>query len=218
MSDQVIYSSEAWPDPAAGMVAMADWAGVVDPDEPIIADLSWGRLKPWRRLMSQSLDPAVLPGALEAIDRVDVEFAPLGLPQAWLLVGWLSSRLGWRPAGSTSSRGLDATWSFHSPRGPLDVRFRMRAGGEPGVRSVAVSWKGQGGPATMTFAKLGPGRLGATGQGIDIEPRVLAARVPTRALLVADELKDLARDLAFRDALLVARTLARAIRPFMTYA
>ena len=86
----------------------------------------------------------------------------------------------------------------------------MLAEGEPGVRSVAVSWKGEGGPATMTFATLGPGRLGATGQGIDIEPRVLAAPVPTRALLVADELKDLARDLAFRDALLVARTLARA--------
>jgi hypothetical protein len=62
----------------------------------------------------------------------------------------------------------------------------------------------------MTFAMLGPGRLGATGLGIDIEPRVLAARVPTRAQLVADELKDLERGLAFRDALLVARTLARA--------
>ncbi len=210
MSAQLIYSSQAWTDPALGTLAMADWAGAVDPDEPDIADLSWGRLKPWRRLMSQSLDPAVLPGALDAIDRVDVEYGPLGLPQAWLLVGWLSSRLGWLPTGLTSSRGGDAVWSFHSPRGPLDVRFRMLAEGEPEVRSVAVSWKREGGPATMTFATLGPGRLGATGAGIDIEPRVLAAPVPTRALLVAAELKDLDFDLAFRDALLVARTLAQA--------
>ena len=62
----------------------------------------------------------------------------------------------------------------------------------------------------MTFATLGPGRLGATGAGIDIEPRVLAAPVPTRALLVAAELKELDFDLAFRDALLVARALAQA--------
>lgn len=209
MSDQVIYSSQAWPDPAVGMLAMADWAGVVDPDEPVIADLSWGRLKSWRRLMSQSLDPAVLPGALRTIDRVDVEYGPLGLPQAWLLIGWLSTRLGWLATGLTSNRGGDAAWSFHSPRGPLDVRFKMLAEGEPEVRSVSVSWKGEGGPAKMTFATLGPGRLGATCLGIDIEPRVLAAPVPTRALLVADELKDLDRDLAFRDALLVARGLAQ---------
>ena len=211
MSDQVIYSSQAWPDPVLGMLAMANWAGVVDPDEPVIADLSWGCLKPWRRLMSQSLDPAVLPGALGAINRVDVEYGPLGLPQAWLLVGWLSSRLGWLPTGLTSRKGQDAAWSFHAPRGHVDVRFRMQAEGEAEVRSVAVSWKGEEGSATMTFATLGPGRLGATCAGIDIEPRVLAAPVPTRALLVADELKDLERDLAFRDALLVARTLAQAL-------
>ncbi len=210
MSDQVIYSSQAWPDPAVGTLAMADWAGVVDPEQPDIADLSWGRLKSWRRLMSQSLDPAVLPGALGAIDRVDVEYGPLGLPQAWLLVGWLSSRLGWLATGSTSNRGRDATWSFHSPRGPVDVRFRMLDEVQPEVRSVAVTWKGEVGPATMTFATLGPGRLGATGAGIDIEPRVLAAPVPTRALLVAAELKELDFDLAFRDALLVARALAQA--------
>ncbi|MEJ7639057.1 MAG: glucose-6-phosphate dehydrogenase assembly protein OpcA [Singulisphaera sp.] len=144
MSDQVIYSSQAWPDPTQGTLAMADWAGAIDPDEPDIADLSWGRLKLWRRLMSQSLDPAVLPGALGAIDRVDVEYGPLGLPQAWLLVGWLSARLGCLPTGSTSSKGQDTVSSFHSPRGPLEVRFRMRAEGEPEVRSVAVSWKGEG--------------------------------------------------------------------------
>ncbi len=212
MSDQVIYSSQAWPDPALGTLAMADWAGAVDPEQPDIADLSWGRLKSWRRLMSQSLDPAVLPGAVGAIDRIDVEYGPFGLPQAWLLVGWLSSRLGWLPTGSTSGKGQgqDSVASFHSPRGPLDVRFRMLAEGEPEVRSAAVTWKGEGGPATMTFATHGPGRLGATGVGIDIEPRILAAPVPTRALLVAAELKDLEFDLAFREALLIARALAQA--------
>ena len=76
-------------------------------------------------------------------------------------------------------------WAFDSPRGRVDVRCRRSADGDPEVRSVAVSWKAGGVPATITFATPGPGRIGATSQGLQTEPRVLASPVPTRASLVA---------------------------------
>ena len=100
--------------------------------------MSWRRLKPWRRLISQSLDPAVRPGALEAIERVEVEHGPRGLPQAWLLVGWLATCLGWRPAGRTGARGWDYAWRFQAAHGPVEVRLRRLGDSDPEVHDVAA--------------------------------------------------------------------------------
>ncbi|HLH75374.1 MAG TPA: glucose-6-phosphate dehydrogenase assembly protein OpcA, partial [Candidatus Binataceae bacterium] len=86
MADQVIYDSIDWHDPVAAMIATAGWAS--RPEILTAADLAWRRLKPWRRLLSQGLDPAVVPGALASLSEVEIEHGPHALPQAWLLMGW----------------------------------------------------------------------------------------------------------------------------------
>ncbi|MFL5800429.1 MAG: glucose-6-phosphate dehydrogenase assembly protein OpcA [Roseiflexaceae bacterium] len=78
-----------------------------------VSDMAWARLTPWRELIAQFFDaPAMLPH-LATVERVVVEYeASAGTTedrtQAFLLVGWLGSRLGWRPAGPLQRAG-DAT-------------------------------------------------------------------------------------------------------------
>ncbi len=211
MAAQVLYSSLNWTDPVRGTITTERWAARADPDETRIADLSWRRLKPWRRLISQSLDPAVRPGALEAIQRVEVEHGPRGLPQAWLLVGWLATCLGWRPAWRTGASGWDYAWRFQAAHGPVEVRLRRLDHGDPEVRDVAVSWRSGGQSLVMTIAATAPGRLAAWSLSLEVEPHILQAPIQSGGLLVAFQLQDFVRDTLFIEALRASRTMAEAL-------
>lgn len=211
MADQVIYSSFTWPDPLRGTLATSAWIVEGGPGEPVIADLAWRRLEPWRSLIGQALDPAALPGALETINRVEIEHGPHGLSQAWLLAGWLASRLEWHAAGCTIRRGRAVDWKFHSAHGIVEVYLRRLEEGDPLVRGVTIGWKGADQPASMTIATAAPGRLCASIQGASGEPRGLAVPVRSRAMLVATQLQDLERDSVFKDAARVAREMAEAL-------
>src|SRR5262249_43643488 len=97
---QIIYDSIGWPEPARGMAATAAWLATFERGRrptpwPVVSDLNWRRLKFWRRLLGQALDPATAPGALDSITEVQVEHGPHAVIQAWELVSWLASRLGW---------------------------------------------------------------------------------------------------------------------------
>jgi glucose-6-phosphate dehydrogenase assembly protein OpcA len=210
MADQVIYDSLGWPDAVRSVVATANWV-MSERSRQVVSDLAWRRLKPWRRLIGQSLDPAVMPGALESVSEVVVEHGPHALPQAWLLIGWLACRLGWRPAGGKVAPSVEVTWGFQSPYGPLHVTIRRLSEGEPEVRSTSITWNTGGRPVTIRFAVIGPGRLGVTTEGSPAPHRVLAAPQQPRASLVARQLPDLGRDTLFRDTLGVARTMAEAL-------
>jgi glucose-6-phosphate dehydrogenase assembly protein OpcA len=208
MADQVIYSSLLWPDPVRGTLATADWMAHARPGDPALMDLAWRALRPWRQLISQALDPAVLPGAIEGLTAVDIEHGPHGLPQAWLLAGWVASALGWAPAERTVVKGREISWRFRARRGEVELCVRRADEGEPQVRRVKTSWTAEGRPAALTFAPAGPAHLGATPEGYDAEVKVLALPTSTRAGLVAAELQRLEPDRVFQSALLISRKLA----------
>ena len=96
MAGHVLYDSVGWPDPVRGVVAMVGYA-LGCREERVVSDLAWRRLKGWRRLIAQVLDPSVAPGALEGITEVRVEHGPHSMSQSWLLIGWLAAHLGWAP-------------------------------------------------------------------------------------------------------------------------
>jgi glucose-6-phosphate dehydrogenase assembly protein OpcA len=210
MSGQVIYESQGWLDPVRSMVATADWAASKH-TEQVIADLEWRRLKTWRRAISQSLDPAVVPGALESITEVRFEHGPHALAKTWLLVGWLASKLGWRPEGGKVAPGVDITWKFHADSGPVRIVIRRLGEGEPKVVSGSVTWKIGGHATTARFVRLAAGRLGILGEDPKAPPRMQVMPSQSRAELVAKQLPDLGRDDLFRETLQVARTMAEAL-------
>jgi glucose-6-phosphate dehydrogenase assembly protein OpcA len=95
-----------------------------------VSDLVWARLTPWRELIAQFFDaPAMLPH-LATIERIIVEYeasdgAPEDRTQALLLVGWLGSRLGWRPAGSLQRIGDATSLALTRPDG-VAVQVELR--------------------------------------------------------------------------------------------
>ena len=99
-AQQIIYDSIGWPEPARGVVA----AGLAGESRAVsrrgrwrvAADLNWRRLKFWRRMLSQALTRTPRRGAVESISEVLVEHGPHAVVQAWELVSWLASRLGWK--------------------------------------------------------------------------------------------------------------------------
>lgn len=209
MADQVIYDSIDWHDPVAAMIATAGWAS--RPEILTAADLAWRRLKRWRRLLSQGLDPAVVPGALANLYEVEIEHGPHALPQAWLLMGWLAGRLNWQPVGGQVRSDHELSWELRGPRGPVRaIAHRLAAADEWQLRRVTVRWKTGTGGDEASFARDSQ-RLVATYAGAIAQPRSIAAPIPSRAALVARQLPDLTRDEVFVKTLGLARQMALAV-------
>src|SRR5262245_12503386 len=100
LAQQVIYDSVGWLEPARGVAATATWLDRVEVAEPgrwrVASDLNWRRLKYWRRLVSQALDPSVGEGS--SMKEMTVEHGPHAVVQGYELTAWLALRLGWRLA------------------------------------------------------------------------------------------------------------------------
>ncbi len=210
MADHVIYDSVGWPDPARGVVSMAGWAAGAE-KSTVVSDLAWRRGKPWRRLIAQTLDPQVAPGALGAIDEVVIEHGPHALPQAWFLIGWLAGLLGWQPAGGKVAPGVEVTFGFRAGERPIGVTVRRLPQGEPELRAVSVHWRTGSGRAGATFEWDGRDRLTVRADGGSTPTRVLSAPREPVAALVARQLAKLFHDPLFEDTLALARQMAEAL-------
>ncbi len=211
LADQVIYDSAEWKDPAAGVVETARW--VEESARAAVSDLAWRRLKPWRRALGQALDPERLPGALAALEELDLAHGPHGLPEAWLLVGWLAGRLGWRPRRARVSPGSEIVWGFDGPAGPIRVTLRRLAEGPPALRGLELRWRGGGGPRRARLEARAADRISVSFGEAAAPELVLPVPPAPRAELLVRQLPKLGRDRSFRDALALARRLAEALLP-----
>ena len=63
-----------------------------------VVDLAWLRPTPWRERIAATFDPPRWRSALQEITAVTVSHHPDSTVSGALLLGWLSSRLGWEPA------------------------------------------------------------------------------------------------------------------------
>ena len=86
-------------------VTLARLAHLGDGARPFsITDLNWTRLTPWRELLAQFFDVEAWrpflddPIGIRVGFGVDADGRDIHPSQALLFVGWLASRLGWRPA------------------------------------------------------------------------------------------------------------------------
>jgi len=90
--------------------------------ECALSDLNWGRLTPWRQLISQFFDVPEYRSYLTGVTSIEIEHsvAPLAIQvrtelgdvspnpaRALLLAGWLKERLGWSLAAETKNNYHD---------------------------------------------------------------------------------------------------------------
>ncbi|OLC34681.1 MAG: hypothetical protein AUH81_11885 [Candidatus Rokubacteria bacterium 13_1_40CM_4_69_5] len=207
--DQVIYDSFAWTDPLRQLILTASRVG--ENGRKVMSDLAWRRPKLWRRIIAQSLDPLLAPGALEAMSEVHIEHGPHALTQAWLLTGWLAFRLGWLPRGGKVLPGPEVSWSFQSAQGTPQVEIRRRPEGEPDLQSIRIVTRVNARLVTFQFTSPAPGRVNVFADGLSDRTAWLTGPVYTRGQLGARQLPDLARDRLFESSVALARTMAEAV-------
>ncbi len=92
LADVVLIDSAEEPDVPAALERASQLAA-----RTYVVDLAWLRSAPWRERIAASFDPPAWRDELERVTAVSVRHREDSVVAALLLVGWLASRLGWRP-------------------------------------------------------------------------------------------------------------------------
>jgi glucose-6-phosphate dehydrogenase assembly protein OpcA len=212
-AQQIIYDSIGWPEPARGVAATATWLEQVEGGGAwrVASDLNWRRLKFWRRLLRQALDPASAPGAAESISEVTIEHGPHAVIQAWEIVSWMASCFEWSVEVGRVEPGHEIAWRFAAAQGDVRVRVRRLEEGPPAVARVRIACRLDGKAGALNLFAEGGHRLVGALEGTDAAPRTVTVPPQSDAELIARQLSDRERDPVFRESMAVAQVLAQSL-------
>jgi glucose-6-phosphate dehydrogenase assembly protein OpcA len=148
LADRLVVDSADFARPEVTLARLAALVRTSRTRRCSVTDLNWTRLTPWRELVAQFFDvEAWRPFLDEMIGvrigfGVDMDGRDIHPSQALLFLGWLASRLGWRPLDSLAPSEAGGLL-FRMSRGdgaPIMVRVRPRfergveAGDTSGIR------------------------------------------------------------------------------------
>ncbi len=101
LSNSVIIDSSSFNDSEVDLLRIQS---LMDQGTPI-ADLNWRRLAAWKELTAAAFDPPERRAALKEVDRVTIDYEKGNPSQALMFLGWLASRLKWRPVSYEKEGG-----------------------------------------------------------------------------------------------------------------
>jgi glucose-6-phosphate dehydrogenase assembly protein OpcA len=213
-AQQIMYDSLDWPDPVRGVSTTASWIEQTERTDPcewrVVSDLNWRRLKYWRRLVAQALEPFG-DAAGEVITEVLLEHGPAASVQAWMLASWLARRLGWRPLSGVMSPGVEMAWRFGAGKVEAAVRVRRLPEGPPELRVVNLTHRAGGKENWLNIFIESQQRMAIELGGDGTEPRTMTLPALSPAEVVGRQLSDRERDPVFRESMAVAQTMARMV-------
>jgi glucose-6-phosphate dehydrogenase assembly protein OpcA len=214
-AQQIMYDSIGWPQPALGVAATASWLESIERTEAlrwrVASDLNWRRLKYWRRIVAQALDPGTAPGVAESLTEIQLEHGPHAVVQAWELASWLTTRLGWKVQGGKARDNVEMIWRFIGPHGETRVRIRRLDSGPPEIRRMRVTGVIDGKPGAMSIVAEDSVRLSVQLEGVEGARRTMALPSHQSAELVGRQLSDRERDPVFHESMAVARVMAKSV-------
>jgi glucose-6-phosphate dehydrogenase assembly protein OpcA len=215
-AQQIIYDSSGWLEPTRAVAATAHWLEGVAKGLPggrwrVASDVNWRRLKYWRRLLGQTLDPTAADGAAATATELLLEHGPHAVVQAWELASWLTRRLGWKVKAGKVEGGVEIRWAFEAPHGAVAVRIRRLPEGPSEVRQVRLQCRIDDKPATLAFRPLDATRLEVVTEGFAAAQRTVSVQPLSLAELVGRQLSDRERDPVFTESMATAQTLARSL-------
>jgi len=213
---QIIYDSQGWLEPARGVAATASWLvkfqrGPLEGQYRVASDLSWRRLKYWRRILAQAFDPSTAPGALQSISEIYIEHGPHAVTQAWQVVSWLASRLHWRVQAGKVQPNVEISWQAAAPNGTLRIRIHRLPEGPPEVRRIRVACSVSGKSAAFTIMVQDERRLAIFPEGSDGSSRTMTIHPQTVPEMVGRQLSDREPDPVFRESMAVAQIFAQSL-------
>jgi glucose-6-phosphate dehydrogenase assembly protein OpcA len=214
-AQQVVYDSLGWQDPTRAVASTASWLekfqrNANDGAWRIATDVNWRRLKPWRRFLSESLDPSTSPGFLASLREVAIDHGPDAVTQAWQIGGWLASRLGWKLESTKVEPQTEVALSFHASQGLVTLKWKRLDDGPAEIRRIKMVGGPAENPVSLEFASEGDGRLSVK-SGSDEASRTVAVQPRNIADLIARQLTDREPDSAFLESMVVAQQLARRV-------
>ena len=216
--EQVIYDSLGWTDPTRGVAATANWIAKFEGQTSlgparvrVVSDLNWRRLKSWRRLLGQALDPSSAPGAYQSITELAVEHGPHAVTQAWQLVSWIAARLGWKVQDSKVQPGVEIDWFFEAKSGPVRVAIRRMNEGAPAISRVRLTCAIEGRGTCLDLQPDRGNRLSVVAEGTGAAPRTISVPELAPGELIGRQLSDREPDPIFRQSMEVAQTLAQSL-------
>ena len=201
LAQSVLYDSVDDPEPLVGLERANDLK-----DRVYLVDLAWLRTTPWRERVAAYFDPPQVRRLLSAISGVEVRYGPGSEVPALLTIGWLSSRLGWRPEGMVRHNGGFAGRAT-ARRQDVSVRMEEVSQEVPGLSSVMITTADG---ASFTLER-GPGGLHARRVAADGKERawtVLGASRGEGGILGEGIRQALLRDPTFGPALTCAKAFA----------
>jgi glucose-6-phosphate dehydrogenase assembly protein OpcA len=99
--NSVIVDSSDFTETEADLLRLQELLEVGTP----VADLNWLRLSAWQELTAEAFDPPQRRAALNEVDRVTIDYEKGNPAQALMFLGWLASRLQWRPVSYQQEGG-----------------------------------------------------------------------------------------------------------------
>jgi glucose-6-phosphate dehydrogenase assembly protein OpcA len=219
-ADRLVIDSAEFDDPLLDLLEINSLFADSQSSEVGISDLNWARLTLWRGLLADFYDVPAYQQWLERIDFVGVDYVgpePVPetvAPQAFLIAGWLASRLGWtladtqainEKAGTTlfNFRCADRTIKLELNRVKTDqhkpgrlVQVKLRS--DDAEQASFVVTRSEDNLHVLSEAKLGE----HTHRG-----RVLPVRNRSAAHLLSREMEILCNDQIYQEALAVAAKL-----------
>jgi glucose-6-phosphate dehydrogenase assembly protein OpcA len=126
ISNTIVIDSSAFNDQEAELSQMY---GLIEQGMPL-ADLNWRRLAPWQELAAEAFDPPERRSALKEVDQVTIDYEKGNSAQALMYLGWLASRLEWRPV------------SYEQEEGDYDIRRIKFTTTDPEQRDIEAELAG----------------------------------------------------------------------------
>ncbi len=130
LAQAVLLDSVDQPDPREAIAQAQALAR-----EAYVVDLAWLRSTPWRERLATVFDPPDMRRQLHTLSSVSIRHHPDSAISAMLLLGWLSSRLGWELSPLVAHDGGALSGSAHGRR--QDIVLRLTATPEQQVRGLA---------------------------------------------------------------------------------
>jgi glucose-6-phosphate dehydrogenase assembly protein OpcA len=194
------------PDPATALRRIGELAQHTD-----IVDLAWLRCTPWRERLASAYDPAMRRSELATLSKVSVRHRADSTVSGLLLLGWLCSRLGWRPEALTHHGNL-MRGRARARRGEVELRLEPIDGmSVPGLAGIETR------SDLGTLLALERGEGGLTARRRDPAPRgndsyehvwtVLGASRGEPGILGEGIRHALMRDPTYKPALSAARAM-----------
>jgi glucose-6-phosphate dehydrogenase assembly protein OpcA len=132
ISRQMIYDSGRWKDLALGFQCVAGLLEAAHPAAPV--DLAWRRLAPLRRAVATALEPLRF-SQRPRPDQTIITAAAGRESEAWLLWGWLHTKLRW---SSSASRAI----TLNDGGEGLEIRFEGSVWSAQILQSSLISTEG----------------------------------------------------------------------------